>query len=108
MRPRPLASAAQRLQKPPGRPRKPVLPPPPALPLPPARVFTQRQAAAYLAIGERSLRDLESRQIIARVRLLIGPHERRRALYDREDLDALIERRKARREQEGGETSSAG
>jgi hypothetical protein len=92
-----LAAASQRLRKPPGRPRKPAVPAPPALPLPPARVLTQKQAAAYLGISERSLRDLDAREVVCRVLLLVGPHERRRALYDVRDLDELIERRKQRR-----------
>jgi hypothetical protein len=52
-------------------------------------------AAAYLAVSAWTIRDLDAGGHLPRVRLpLPGGKELRRLLYDRTDLDRLIERSK--------------
>jgi hypothetical protein len=54
-------------------------------------------AAAYLAVSAWTIRDLDAGGHLPRVRLpLPGGKELRRLLYDRTDLDRLIERSKDR------------
>jgi hypothetical protein len=105
----PLASAALRLRRPTGRPRTagPVPAEPaaiaaavvgPPLPLPEVRVLNEKQGAAYIGVSPRSLRELEARGRIARTVLLEGPKGKRRALYDRRELDRYVESRTPRKE----------
>jgi hypothetical protein len=108
---RPLANAAARLRRPPGRPRKvagaqasqtPGLSIPadrsqsykasvPALcPISP-RLLDLATAAAYLGVSPWTVRDLEAARIVPRVRMpLPGGGELRKLLFDRDDLDQLI------------------
>jgi hypothetical protein len=93
--PLPLAAASQRLQRPPGRPPKPR-PEADALALRTSalapRLLDLRGSASYLALSTWSVRDLEAAGILKRVRVpLPGGREVRRVLFDREDLDRLIE-----------------
>jgi len=54
-------------------------------------------AAAYLAVSEWTIRDLDAAGHLPRVRLpLPGGKELRRLLFDRTDLDRLVERSKDR------------
>jgi len=54
-------------------------------------------AAAYLGVSAWTIRDLDAGGQLPRVRLpLPGGKELRRLLYDRTDLDRLIERSKDR------------
>jgi len=112
----PLAAAAERLRRPPGRPRKVpqgeraqaieanALPfasnetgscrtPVPGLcPLTP-RLLDLQGAAGYLAVSPWTIRDLEAAGILPRVRVpLPGGRDLRRLLFDREDLDRVIAR----------------
>lgn len=57
------------------------------------RLYTIAEAARYLAIGARRMRDVAP--ALPRVRLpLPGGREIRRSLFDVRDLDELIERSK--------------
>jgi Helix-turn-helix domain len=116
--PLPLAAASMRLRGKPGRPARAddlhglptVAPSPPAgaargvpgrvavAPLQP-RVLDLHGAAAYLGLGERKLRELARSGILPRVRIPL-PHdaEVRKLLFDRADLDRLIEAWKERPE----------
>lgn len=92
--PLPLAAASQRLQRPPGRPRKPrPEPQAPALhtsALAP-RLLDLPSTAAYLGLSGWSVRDLEAAGTLRRVRVpLPNGGELRKLLFDREDLDRLI------------------
>jgi hypothetical protein len=70
---------------------------PVAIPLSPStRVLTRRQAARYLGVSERSVQNLDEQGLLVRVTLLAG-RRRRRALYDVQDLDRLVESRKTPR-----------
>jgi hypothetical protein len=107
----PLAAAAERLRGLPGRPRKagtraqqtPALAGsrvntgdegvrvPTLCPLTP-RLLDQEGAARYLAVSTWTVRDLEAAGHLPRVRLpLPGGRDLRKLLYDRADLDRLIE-----------------
>ena len=94
--PSPLAAAAERLRGKPGRPRKPR---PEAVPdgtasIPP-RLLDVEGAAAYLSVSSWTVRDLHAAGKLSRVRLpLAGDRECRRLLFDRVDLDRLVERSK--------------
>jgi hypothetical protein len=87
----PLADAAQRLRRPPGRPRK-------ATPKTEGdgretavRLLDLVGAAAYLGVSGWTVRDLEAARILRRVRIpLPGGSELRKLLFDVVDLDALI------------------
>jgi hypothetical protein len=92
----PLAAASQRLQRPPGRPRKPR-PDPPAPGVTTSalapRLLDLEGTAVYLSVSTWTCRDLEAAQVIRRVRIpLPRGGEVRRVLFDVRDLDALIER----------------
>ena len=116
----PLAAAAERLRRPLGRPRKPrdnestpasqaealaggristgvALPAVPApCPVTP-RLLDVDGAAAYLGVSAWTIRDLDAGGHLPRVRLpLPGGKELRRLLYDRTDLDRLVDRSKDR------------
>jgi len=113
----PLATASQRLR---GRPRRPRTKPrgdnpgdshepartqmrvPPARPAartqdspscapPGPRLLTRHQAANYLNLSSDMLDRLTQKGELPRVQLLIGNRNIRKVLYDRADLDRLIE-----------------
>src|SRR6266849_1786319 len=109
--PLPLAAAAERLRRPPGRPRKVSrdesaqasqagapsegvdslgargAPVPALCPVTP-RLLDVDGAAAYLGVSAWTIRDLDAGGQLPRVRLpLPGGKELRRLLYDRTDLD---------------------
>jgi len=114
----PLAPAAERLRRPPGRPRKPqslesaqaspasalklgvqksatsAATVPSLCPLVP-RLLDLATAASYLGVSSWTLRDLEAAGRLARVRLpLPEGRELRKVLFDREDLDRLVDHSK--------------
>lgn len=97
----PLAAASARLKGKPGRPRtRPERPPAPVVqvggvaPLAP-RLLDVTGAALYLGVADDTIRDLDSRGVLKRVRLPgPGASDLRRVLFDRHDLDALIEQSK--------------
>ena len=63
----------------------------------PVRLLDLEGAASYLAVSPWTIRDLEAQGILPRVRIpLPGDGELRKILFDRADLDALIERSKER------------
>jgi len=113
----PLATASQRLRGRPGRPRtKPSgdnlgdsrepertqvrVPParpaartqdsPSCAPLGP-RLLTRQQAAGYLNLSSDMLDRLTQQGELPRVQLLLGNRNVRKVLYDRADLDRLVE-----------------
>ena len=58
----------------------------------PGRLFDVDRAAAYLSVSPWTVRDLEAAGTIKRVRVpLPGGRELRKLLFDKADLDALIE-----------------
>ena len=113
----PLATASQRLRGRPGRPRtKPSgdnpgdsrEPAPPQVRVPPARpaarkqdspscaplgprLLTRQQAAGYLNLSSDMLDRLTQQGELPRVQLLLGNRNVRKVLYDRADLDRLVE-----------------
>jgi hypothetical protein len=112
----PLAAAAERLRRRPGRPKSVrdgesaearqtrALPSTPArsaacegavpalCPISP-RLLDLSTAAAYLGVSAWTVRDLETGGVLSRVRVpLPGGGELRKVLFDREDLDHLITR----------------
>jgi hypothetical protein len=92
--PRQLAAAAERLRGTPGRPRK-ERPPDVVLSKPEtiARLLDLERAAAYLGLSGWTVRDLEAAGVLQRVRIpLANGGEMRKLLFDRADLDQLIER----------------
>ncbi len=89
----PLADAQARLGRP-GRPRKASLAEQAARAMAPhsPRLLGLRATAAYLGVGERTARELDAAGVLRRVRIPApDTAEVRRLLYDRQDLDALIE-----------------
>jgi hypothetical protein len=106
-RPLPLAAAAARLRRPPGRPRKSprVLAPAgpesarPGAPARPEgaealapRLLDLAATAAYLGVSPWTVRDLAWAGTLRRVRVPLANHgELRKLLFDRQDLDRLIE-----------------
>jgi hypothetical protein len=85
----PLAEAQRRLGKP-GRPR--TAPPPDNVGAQAVRLLGLRDAARYLGVSERTARELDAAGVLRRVRIPApSGAEVRRLLYDRADLDALIE-----------------
>jgi len=114
----PLAAAAERLRRPPGRPRTALgvksvqaqqasalrlgihksatsaATVPGLCPLVP-RLLDLATAASYLGVSSWTLRDLEAAGRLARVRLpLPEGRELRKVLFDREDLDRLVDHSK--------------
>ena len=113
----PLATASQRLRGRPGRPRtKPVgddpgdnrepqqtqVRVPPARPAarpqdspscapPGSRLLTRQQAAEYLNLSSDLLDRLTQQGELPRVQLALGTRNVRKVLYDRADLDRLVE-----------------
>jgi hypothetical protein len=95
--PLPLAGARKR----PGRPPKVAGAPRPARPSPPdggavsaclPRLLGVRATAAYLDVSPRTVMELRAAGHLRPVRLpLTGDHEVRKLLFDRVDLDRLIE-----------------
>ncbi len=105
----PLAAAQRRLGKP-GRPRKagsagasqasapaqrPDVPRGSAATVPemcPSRLLDLPSTATYLAVSPWTVRDLEAAGVLRRVRIpLPNGGEVRRLLFDKSDLDALIQ-----------------
>ncbi len=79
----------------PGRPRKhpevedQAKPPRPTID---ARLFDLAETARHLIVSPWTIRDLESNGVLHRIRLLLpGGQELRKLLFDREELDRLIE-----------------
>ena len=114
----PLAGAAERLRRPPGRPRKAQgiesapapqagapaqdidslaargAPVPGLCPVTP-RLLDSAGAAQYLGVSQWTIRDLDAAGHLPRVRLpLPGGKDLRKLLYDRTDLDRLIDNSK--------------
>jgi hypothetical protein len=108
----PLAGAAERLRRPPGRPRKaqgtesaqasqtsgpPAAPPfmrAPDVPVPGLcpRLLDLGTTAIYLGVSPWTVRDLEAAGTLKRVRVpMAGSGELRKLLFDRQDLDRLVE-----------------
>jgi hypothetical protein len=59
------------------------------------RLLDVAGAARYLSVADDTVRDLDSRGVLRRVRLPgAGDRDLKRVLFDREDLDRLIETRK--------------
>jgi hypothetical protein len=87
----PLAAAQRRLGKP-GRPSKPAPYQPVQVSACVPRLLNLEAAAAYLGVSPWTVRDLDGAGVLPRVRVPL-PHggELRRLLFDREDLDRLIE-----------------
>jgi hypothetical protein len=87
----PLAAAQRRLGKS-GRPRKPALYQPLQVSACVPRLLNLDAAAVYLGVSPWTVRDLDGAGVLPRVRVPL-PHggELRRLLFDREDLDRLIE-----------------
>ena len=114
----PLAAARERLGRKPGRPRKFAAAPAPAATetsvgrdmahrgegrlaqaavgsIPP-RLLDLKAAAAYLAVSSWTVRDLEASGILRRVNIpLSAQKDLRKVLFDRQDLDRLVEAWKA-------------
>jgi hypothetical protein len=91
----PLAAASLRLRKKPGRPRKPRPDPPPPLPplaAPEGRLLDLKATARYLSVSPDTVRGLWWSGTLPRVRIPTRTGELRRLLFDRVDLDRLIER----------------
>jgi hypothetical protein len=87
-----LAAAAERLRGGPGRPRKPAPTPTAPLAEPMHRLLDLEAGAAYLSCSAWTIRYLEAEGVLARVRIpLPGGGELRKLLFDRADLDRLIE-----------------
>lgn len=65
----------------------------PALAPPAPRLLDLRGTAGYLGLAPWTVRELEWRGVLRRVRVpLPGGGELRKLLFDREDLDRLVER----------------
>lgn len=63
-----------------------------AVALVPSRLLDLEGAAAYLAVSPWTVRDLEAAGTLRRVRIpLAGGGELRKVLFDRTDLDRLVE-----------------
>jgi hypothetical protein len=96
----PLAAASIRLRGKPGRPRNGTrivvdAPSASAASGNAPRLLDVRAAAEYLSVSTWTIRDLEAAGELQRVRLpLPGYREVRRLLFDRLDLDRLVERSK--------------
>jgi hypothetical protein len=103
----PLTAASLRLRGKPGRPRTrpqasqasgtlgaPVFKRAPEDPLPGLcpRLLDLGGTAAYLGVSGWTVRDLEAAGELRRVRIPVGPgRELRKLLFDRQDLDRLLE-----------------
>jgi len=97
----PLAAAQRRLGRP-GRPRKPTHEPMAVTTCAP-RLLDVDAAAAYLGVSSWTIRDLDAAGVLPRVRVpLPNGGELRRLLFDRADLDRLIDLWKDRRLSTGG------
>jgi excisionase family DNA binding protein len=112
----PLAAASLRLRRPPGRPRKQTprpggaaarstaepRPGDEARPLPPrapafgpTRLLSARETARYLGLAYDTVLSLVKGGTLRPVRLPLGGGELRKLLFDRADLDRLVEASKA-------------
>ena len=113
---KPLAAAAERLRRKPGRPKSGhvvgIAPQQDggnkgqrwsalALAAIAPRLMSLEQAALYLGVSPWTVRDLEAAGILPRVRIpLPNNGELRKLLFDREDLDRVIEGWKERGDSE--------
>jgi hypothetical protein len=96
-----LAAAAERLRGRPGRPRTRVERPPApvvqvnaVVPVP-RRLFDRQGSADYMSISLDVVDQLDAAGVLRRVRLPNGSGgDLKRVLYDRADLDRLIEQSK--------------
>ena len=61
----------------------------------PARLLDLQAAAAYLSVSPWTIRDLEAAGTLKRVRVPTASGELRKLLFDRADLDHLVEAWKA-------------
>jgi hypothetical protein len=61
----------------------------------PPRLLDLDAAAGYLGVSPWTVRDLEAAGTLKRVTIPVGAKDLRKLLFDRADLDALIERWKA-------------
>jgi hypothetical protein len=87
----PLAAGQRRLGKP-GRPRKPEPYQPVQVAACVPRLLDVDAAAVYLGVSAWTIRDLDARGVLPRVRVpLPNGGELRRLLFDRADLDRLID-----------------
>lgn len=96
----PVAGAAERLRKPPGRPRKATLEQQAAsaVSADAPRLLGVRAVATYLGIGVRKVHELRAAGHLRPVTLpLAGGADLRRLLFDKMDLDAFIDGNKAGR-----------
>ena len=109
MRTLPLAVASQRLRRKPGRPRKVESghvpgtwaaehringPPERGLLASPAivpRLLDLRATARYLGVSPWTVRDLEAAGVLRRVSVPLRGRDLRKLLFDRADLDRLID-----------------
>jgi hypothetical protein len=89
--PLPLAAAAIRLRRAPGRPRTIVAAPQEQPALSP-RLLDLAGTARYLGMSEWTVRGLEAAGVLRRVRIpLPNGGELRKLLFDRENLDKLVD-----------------
>jgi excisionase family DNA binding protein len=58
----------------------------------PPRLLDVQAAASYLSVSVWTIRDLVDAGELPRVRLSVGRSEVRRLLFDRRDLDRLVDR----------------
>jgi hypothetical protein len=86
------------LKRPPGRPPRATAdarstrPVPVGSPNPDVRLLELDQTARYLGLSPWTVRDLEATGVLRRVSIPLGNgRELRKLLFDREDLDRLIE-----------------
>jgi hypothetical protein len=98
-----LASASARLRDVPGFPRRRGRPGAPARAAPPAaigaaatvsvapRLLDVEAASVYLGVSLWTIRDLEPAGTLERVRVPLRGSELRKVLFDRADLDRLID-----------------
>ncbi len=99
--PAPLAAASERLRGVPGFPRhrgrpssrqsEDAVTPPVSLAVVAARLLDVDAAAAYLGVSPWTIRDLDAAGTLKRVRVPLRGCELRKLLFDRDDLDRLIE-----------------
>ena len=88
----PLAAASARLRGRPGRPRKPqsALAPQASVTFA-SRLLSARDTALYLGVGYETVLDLVKAGTLRPVRVPLARGELRKLLFDRPDLDRLIE-----------------
>jgi hypothetical protein len=91
---KPLANAARRLRKKPGRPVKRPQGRKPAEPTIDPRLLDMPNAEAYSGLSRWTLRGLEAAGVLQRVHITLpNGRELRKTLYDRRDLDMVIDQK---------------